>query len=137
MIGYVTEVKNDPDSHAIRFFIPTTVAPRYVPSTDNDPKSSKLANMTFSNSAPAPMNIKTIVAIQGGIKSIESLSGHKIVVESKGQIPEKPTWTRAVVSLDGNVTQMDRDFVLLITPIEAVMTPRVYYEVCKLNTTLI
>ncbi|XP_021948454.1 von Willebrand factor A domain-containing protein 5A [Folsomia candida] len=131
VIGYVTEVKNDADSHAIRFVIPTTVAPRYVPPSDHDQKSDDLANMTFSSTSPAPLNIKVVACIQGEIKSADSLSSHKILVKSKGTIPEQPGWNKAVVTLVGNVTEMDRDFVLLVTPLEAVMKPRVYYEILE------
>jgi hypothetical protein len=48
VIGYVTEVKNEKGSKAQRFFIPTTVAPRYVPAKGTDKKSKELKNMKFS-----------------------------------------------------------------------------------------
>jgi len=48
VIGYVTEVKNEKGSNALRFFIPTTVAPRYISPTETDPKALDLKNMKFS-----------------------------------------------------------------------------------------
>ena len=48
IIGYVTEVKNERDSNAIRFYVPTTVAPRYVPKNTTDEKAQDLKNMQFS-----------------------------------------------------------------------------------------
>ena len=48
VIGYVTEVKNEPGSNALRFFLPTTVAPRYIPPTETDEKALDLKNMKFA-----------------------------------------------------------------------------------------
>jgi hypothetical protein len=43
-------------------------------------------------------------------------------------MPDKPTWSRAVALLSGFVTDMDRDFVLLIAP-QQIHVPRLYIEV--------
>lgn len=114
VVGYVTEVNNDPDTNSIRFFMPTTVAPRYVPGSETDQRSTDLAGMSHSADPPAPLSIKVVAAIQGGIKAVRSLSHHKIRVESRGPIPERIGWTKAVVTLVDHVTEMDRDFVLLV-----------------------
>ncbi|OXA49596.1 von Willebrand factor A domain-containing protein 5A [Folsomia candida] len=99
VVGYVTEVNNDPDTNSIRFFMPTTVAPRYVPGSETDQRSTDLAGMSHSADPPAPLSIKVVAAIQGGIKAVRSLSHHKIRVESRGPIPERIGWTKAVVTL--------------------------------------
>ncbi|CAG7721881.1 unnamed protein product [Allacma fusca] len=132
VLGYVSEVKNEKDSSAIRFFIPTTVAPRYVPKRLDDEKSEDLKKMQFSESSPAPITIKVNVSIQGEIKTIESPT-HKITVSSQGPIPTKENWTKAAIELSGKTTDMDRDFVLLITPTDT-HKPRLYLE--KLETSL-
>jgi hypothetical protein len=67
------------------------------------------------------------VSLQGGIRTIESPT-HQVVVSEKDVISEKPSWTRALVQLVGDTTDMDRDFILLITP-EEIHKPRVYIEV--------
>jgi hypothetical protein len=132
-IGYVTEVKNEPDSHAMRFFIPTVVAPRYTPAASGvyeGTRKSKLAKMQSSissNSNSVPMSIKVIVSIQGEIKEIKSHT-HSIVTENTGPIPNNLNWHKWIVTLDGNTTQMDRDFVILVTPKEP-FKPRLYSEV--------
>lgn len=108
------------------------MAPRYIPANANNDKSAKaLGQMSFSTKAAAPLNIKVMASIQGRIQAVKSLSGHDILVHNQGVIPVQAAgnWNKVVVTLDGNVTEMDRDFVLLVTPAEAVMTPRVYYEV--------
>jgi hypothetical protein len=48
VIGYVAEVKNEKGSNALRFFIPTTIAPRYASPTDKDKKTEELKKMVFS-----------------------------------------------------------------------------------------
>jgi len=77
--------------------------------------------------SPAPLTIRVNVSLQGAIKSIESPT-HKMDTVEKGPIPEKSNWTRGVVELNGKTTDMDRDFVLLVTP-QDVHVPRLYSEV--------
>ena len=82
---------------------------------------------TFRTS-PAPVSIRTNVSIEGGIKSVESPT-HRIVVSNQGPVPGKLGWTKVTVELSrGQTTDMDRDFVLLVTP-EEPHKPRLYLEV--------
>ena len=78
-------------------------------------------------SSPAPLTIRVNVSLQGAIKSIECPT-HSVKTVEQGPIPEKSNWTRGIVELTGKTTDMDRDFVLLITP-EEVHIPRLYSEV--------
>ena len=128
-IGYVTEVKNENESKSMRFFIPTTVAPRYVsPSEKSDPKAQELAHMTFSYKSPAPLSIKVAACFQGQLQSIESPT-HKIKVDGPKKMAEKQgNWFKGDITLDAHTTDMDRDFVLIITPEEHIK-PRLYSEV--------
>ncbi|CAL8097329.1 unnamed protein product [Orchesella dallaii] len=125
-IGYVTEVKNEPGTNAIRFYIPTTVAPRYVSPSEKDDKAEDIRKMKFSDTSPAPLTLKVAVSLQDDIKSIESPT-HSIKVEKQGPIPGKQTWQKALVQLSGTTTDMDRDFVLNILP-EQIHKPRLYSE---------
>lgn len=127
IIGYTTEVKTEPGSNAIRFYIPTTIAPRYVSPTETDDKAKDIKAMKFSPSSPAPLSLKVAVSLQGKIKSIECPT-HKVKVDNKGPIKENPAWEKAFVELVGESTDMDRDFVLNILP-EEVHKPRLYSEV--------
>lgn len=126
-IGYVSEVKNEPGSKAIRFYIPTTIAPRYVSPSETDQTAEDIRKMEFSPSSPAPLSIKVAVSLQGGIKSIDSPT-HKVKVDKGRTIPENELWHKATVELAGETTDMDRDFVLNIVP-EEVHKARLYSEV--------
>ncbi|CAL8104254.1 unnamed protein product [Orchesella dallaii] len=126
IIGYVTQVKNEPGTNAIRFYIPTTVAPRYVSPSEKDDKAKEIGNMRFSDSSPARLTLKVVVSLQDKIKSIESPT-HSIQVEKQGQIPGKQGWEKALVKLSGTTIDMDRDFVLNILP-EQIHKPRLYSE---------
>lgn len=126
-IGYVTEVKNEPGSNAIRFYIPTTSSPRYVSPTETGTKVEDIKDMQFSDSSAAPLSIKVAVSLQGGIKSITSPT-HQVKVAKIQTIPEHEIWHKAIVELSGNTTDMDRDFVLEILP-EEIYKPRLYSEV--------
>lgn len=126
IIGYVTEVKNEPGSNAIRFYIPTTIAPRYVSPSETDDKAQDIKTMKFSPTTPAPLTLKVAISLQGKIKSIECPT-HKVKVEKTGPIPEKPTWEKATVELSTETSDMDRDFVLNIVP-EEVHKARLYSE---------
>ncbi|CAL8143672.1 unnamed protein product [Orchesella dallaii] len=126
IIGYVTEVKNEPGTNAIRFYIPTTVAPRYVSPSEKDEKAEDIRKMTYSDTSPAPLTLKVAVSLQDDIKSIESPT-HSIKVEKQGPVPGKQSWQKALVELSGTTTDMDRDFVLNILP-EQIHKPRLYSE---------
>lgn len=127
IIGYVTEVKNEPGTNTIRFYIPTTIAPRYISSSETDDNAKNIKEMTFSLSSPALLSVKVAVSLQGGIKSIDSPT-HNVTVTNSGTIPQNEVWHEAMVELSAPTTEMDRDFVLNIVPEEA-HKPRLYSEV--------
>lgn len=133
VLGYVTEVKNEPDSHTMRFFLPAAIKPKRVPRQttkigNNGRNSPELGSIQEMVDEPlAPLSIKVIASIQGVIKSV-SCSTHDVVVESKGEIAQRPSWHKSIVTFDGLTTDMDRDFILLITPDEPIK-PRLYAEV--------
>lgn len=129
IIGYVTEVKNEggANSGTIRFYIPTTIAPRYVSPSEADSAAKDIRHMDFSLSSPAPLSLTVTVFLQGGIKSIESPT-HNVKINNSGTMPENELWHKAMVELSAQTTDMDRDFVLLIVP-EETHKPRLYSEV--------
>ncbi|XP_037045008.1 von Willebrand factor A domain-containing protein 5A-like [Bradysia coprophila] len=126
IIEYITEVKNEPGSDNIRFYVPTTIAPRYVSAKETDDGAIAIRNMKFSLTSPAPLSISVTISMQGGIKSIESPT-HNVRVEKLKRISEDDVWHKTVVELSGKTTDMDRDFVLNIVPEES-HTPRLYSE---------
>lgn len=125
----ITEVKNEPGTNNIRFYVPTTIAPRYVPATDD--QAIDIENMKFMCSSPAPLSLKVLVSIQGAIKSIDSPT-HKVTVKKSKPISENDIWHKAIVQLSAQTTDMDRDFVLTIEP-EEKHKPRLYSEVIILD----
>ena len=54
--------------------IPTTIAPRYVPSEDNSDAASKIASIPYSSNTPAPLSVKFAGVMQCKIKSVKSPS---------------------------------------------------------------
>lgn len=124
IIEYITEVKNEPGTSNIRFYVPTTIAPRYVSNTETDVQAIDIKNMEFSSSSPAPLSMQVRVSMQGGIKSIESPTHAVTIKKSK----PNEIWHEALVELSGQTTDMDRDFVLTIEPEER-HEPRLYSEV--------
>ncbi|XP_037040285.1 von Willebrand factor A domain-containing protein 5A-like [Bradysia coprophila] len=126
-IEYVTEVKNEPGTNNIRFYIPTTIAPRYISAEETDRQAMDIRNMTFSQSSPVPLSMRVDVSIQGGIKSIVSPTHTVTVEKSEATTYENDDWQKATVELSGQTTDMDRDFVIIIEPREK-HKPRLYSE---------
>ncbi|XP_037037777.1 von Willebrand factor A domain-containing protein 5A-like isoform X2 [Bradysia coprophila] len=126
-IEYVTEVKNEPGTNNIRFYIPTTIAPRYISANETDPQAMDIRNMKFSSSSPAPLSMRVEVSVQGGIKSVVSPTHTVTVEKSEATTFENDDWQKATVELSGQTTDMDRDFVIIIEPREK-HQPRLYSE---------
>ncbi|XP_021950085.1 von Willebrand factor A domain-containing protein 5A [Folsomia candida] len=135
VVGYVTEAKNDADTHTVRFFLPTAITPRCLPTakipccnsfSQRSKGSIIMPELQMTEESVAPLSIKVIASMQGKIKSVESPS-HKIVVEHKGEILQKPMWYKSIATLEGLTTEMDRDFVLFIKPEESIKA-RLYAE---------
>ncbi|KAG4070433.1 hypothetical protein HA402_005665 [Bradysia odoriphaga] len=126
-IEYVTEVKNEPGTNNIRFYIPTTIAPRYISAEATDSQAMDIRNMTFSPSSPAPLSMRVEVSVQGGIKSVVSPTHTVTVLKSEATTFENDDWQKATVELTGQTTDMDRDFVIIIEPQEK-HKPRLYSE---------
>lgn len=93
---------------------------------------SSLSVLLIFSDSPAPLSIRVNVSIQGNIKSIESPS-HQIKTLEMGPISGKTNWTRGIIELAGKTTDMDRDFVLCVTP-EDPHIPRLYLEVIELSS---
>jgi vault protein inter-alpha-trypsin-like protein/VWA domain-containing protein len=103
-LTYVTELSVA--DGALRFSIPTTIAPRYAPVDDRTgvgrPDSETL-NPPKAWSVPYGLNISVRVAMPGGITRIDSPS-HPVSVGMSGQV--------ATVTLSQREVPLDRDFVL-------------------------
>ena len=126
-IEYVTLL--DRDGATVRFFLPTTISPRYIPDGAKDdsdiPVDGKL-HPPYAMEVPYGLSIS--LSIHGGrqLKSVESPS-HRIKVENlKGDLVK--------VSFSSDETRMDRDLVLTMTyeevsktgPITAILGKRAF-----------
>jgi Ca-activated chloride channel homolog len=98
---------------AIRFALPTTVAPRYAPSEDLkgvSPTPAERVSPPVQLDVPYGFALDIDVVLACPVRAIDSPS-HPVRFELDGP--------RAHVTLSHDVAAMDRDFVLLVTPLEA------------------
>ena len=56
VIKYVCELPVE--EKAVRLTIPTTIAPRYTPPSDNSEAAQKLAGIKYTMDSPAPLTIE-------------------------------------------------------------------------------
>jgi Ca-activated chloride channel family protein len=107
-LTYVREL--DLVDRCIRVAFPTTVAPRYIPSTGQDPAFSltdgEMVNPPHVLHVPYGLSMQVDLSLGRPVRSVRSPS-HAIQVSS-------PSEQESRVTLDGGITQMDRDIVLEI-----------------------
>ena len=112
-VTWVAELARE--GEAIRFLLPTTVAPRYAPEEDTrgvSPTPAERVSPPVELAVPYGLELEVDIALPGALRAVESPS-HRVRVALDG--------TRARVTLAHEVAAMDRDFVLLVTPVEASM----------------
>ena len=81
-ITYVSELPVEDGK--IKLTIPTTIAPRYVPSSDSSEAAKQIASIPYSEKTPAPFSFNLIGLAQSKIKSIKSPSHEfKFKIECK------------------------------------------------------
>src|SRR5690606_29288412 len=110
-ITYVSLVNYE--GNAIRWMLPTTVSPRYVPGNapaEIGQPDGERVNPPTTSSVPYGLELKVDIDLDSAIKVVESPS-HNVRVELDGH--------RAQVTLSQQSTALDRDFVLLVEPREA------------------
>jgi len=98
------------DTHGseVRFYLPTTISPRYTPENQPDQNGipvHDLVNPPFALHVPYGLKLNINVHNFKGIASVGSAS-HLINTEFTGDI--------AVVSFASEITDMDRDFILTV-----------------------
>ena len=110
-LTYVTELMFEGD--AVRFMLPTTVSPRYAPAVDRvgiGRSAAEALNPPSTHDVPYGLTFTATVHAAGGLRRIESPS-HPVAVDLDGQ--------QATVTLSQQHSALDRDLVLLITPVSA------------------
>jgi hypothetical protein len=100
------------EDKAIRLTVPTTIAPRYVPPTDNSEAAKLIGAIPYSLNSPAPLSFELEVLSQSAIKSIISPS-HTITTEVANSSNDKGQFS-AKSHLAAKTSDLDRDLVILI-----------------------
>ena len=106
-ISYITLL--DAHSTEVRFYLPTTISPRFTPESQKDDNGipiSDIVNPPFAFQVPYGLTVNVNVHGRKAITSIESPS-HTINTRFNG--------ADAVVTFSADRAAMDRDFVLTIT----------------------
>ena len=95
----------------MRLTVPTTIAPRYIPPTDNSEAAQEIAKLTYnSNETKTPLIINIDTYLKSKIKKIISPS-HDLKTEMKTQVNGQ---FHATSTLNGFTDVMDRDLVVLV-----------------------
>ena len=121
VIKYISELPVEEE--AVRLTVPTTVAPRYTPPSDNTGEAKALAGITYTLDSPAPLVITTDVWSKNSIKTLRSPS-HSVVGEDSRKEGELYA-TKSTLS--GTTSDMNRDFILMIES-ENIHDPVVFLE---------
>ena len=111
-ITYVSELPVEDGK--IKLTIPTTIAPRYVPSSDNSEAGKQIASIPYSAKTPAPLSFNFTGIAQSKIKSIKSPS-HKINIKIDELKNENGQFLYSG-GLSIQTSDMDRDIILYIEP---------------------
>ncbi len=92
--------------------VPTTIAPRYVPPTDNSKAAKLIGAIPYSLDSPAPLSFELEVLSKSAIKSIKSPS-HSLTTELESNANEWGQFS-AKSHLAAKTSDLDRDLVILI-----------------------
>jgi hypothetical protein len=110
-LTYITVLKQDTESNAVRYTLPTTIAPRY-----GDPSNTGFSNVKTSNLG---FELTIDIKMPSQITSISSPS-HPIAMSLTGS-------TTANVALSNTTPSLDKDIVILVTSSD-LDTPRCVIE---------
>ncbi|CAG0896248.1 unnamed protein product, partial [Darwinula stevensoni] len=123
-LTYVTEAAAE--GNALRFFLPTTIAPRYIPQGDTSEAAKVICGIDYSIFSPYPLEIQVHIETDQKVLSINSPT-HKINIPSKNEVFLGGKYFKTEAKLQGASTDMDRDFVLLLET-EELHKPRLTLE---------
>ena len=103
------------EERAVRLTIPTTIAPRYIPSNDDSLAAKEISTISYKDdsSAKTPLHIHVEAFMKGKIVEVVSPT-HDFDVEIN-QKPDENGQFKAMASLkDANTDVMDRDLVVML-----------------------
>jgi len=113
-LTYIMELQVEDKS--IRLTIPTTIAPRYIPPTDDSDAAKEIAKLTYNTNntkGQIPLYINIESTMKGKIKKISSPS-HSLKTEIKELADENGQYQGKSGLEDATTDVMDRDLVVLI-----------------------
>ena len=128
-LRYLTELpvaEGDDDKSkkgGVRLTVPTTVAPRYVPPTDDSEAAKKISAIPHTWSSPVPMHFELEALTKGKVAAVRSPS-HKL---TKPELSQKEGRHSARCSLEGGSAGLDRDLVVVVES-EDPHAPAVFLE---------
>jgi len=97
----------------IALTIPTTIAPRYVPQSDNSDAAKTIASMTFSKESPATLDFQVTARFQSPVTSINCVS-HPAMKFQTDKTIEAGRQVVTYTNSNSTVKDMDRDIVVHI-----------------------
>ncbi|CAG0903428.1 unnamed protein product [Darwinula stevensoni] len=110
-LSYVTEATVERD--ALRFSLPTTVAPMCIPPSDSSEAAGVVGTTEYSLFSPCPLEVWVRIDTMSQILSLNSPT-HQITVTAKNEYVSRSKHFETKVRLAGRSTHMRRDFVLLL-----------------------
>ena len=109
-ITYVCELPVEDGK--IKLTVPTTIAPRYVPSSDDSEAAKQIASISYSSSAPATLSFSFTGLAQYEVKSIKSPS-HQFTITIDKFVHKNGHFTYSG-ELSNKASDLDRDIILYI-----------------------
>jgi len=110
-LTYLSELPAE-GKRGVRLTIPTTIAPRYVPPTDDSEAATKLASIPYSMDTPAPFSFEVEALMKSAVASIKS-SSHSLK-EKKMAAKTADGKFSASSELSGSGADMDRDLIVIV-----------------------
>ena len=107
---YISELPVE--EQAIRLTVPTTIAPRYVPPTDDSEAAKVIGAIKYSLDSPSPLTFNLEVLSHSKITSVKSPS-HTLETDLSTAVNEQGQfWAKS--KLSGQTTDLNKDLVVLI-----------------------
>lgn len=123
-LTYVAELQAEGKS--TRVTIPTTIAPRYIPPSDQSLAAKVFSSMWYRSDTPAPVSLQMNFRSSVKIDSISSPS-HDLEVLIKG-LPGDDGLYHGAASFSAKTSDMDRDIVVVVAGKQQLNKPKVIVE---------
>ena len=109
-ITYISELPVEDGK--IKLTIPTTIAPRYIPSLDNSEAAKQISSIPYSSDTPAPLSFNMTGVTKTKVKSIKCPS-HEMKFNI-AELPNKNGQFSYAGELSIQTSDMDRDIIIYV-----------------------